>query len=195
MKFFVWIFTFMFLFITMDFVFAQKQAEDKIEREEKEEEEQKDKEAEKTNFYVGGDFRIDAFAVELNFDLYPHVSYQLPLNLKVGAGPFYFFRRNTFLNKNLHYYGSKAFIQYYYEDFFAHVEGELLLVDEDYLESFNIVPVNKYKKVRGVLLGAGYNAQISDYFSIYFIMGWNINRKKYTPYENPVLRLGVTYNL
>lgn len=193
MKSFVWIFTLMFLYIFPDFAYAdKKQAEVKKQREEKE---QQDQESEKTNFYVGGDFRIDAFAVELNFDLYPHISYQLPLNLKVGAGPFYFFRRNTFLKKNRHFYGSKAFIQYYYEDFFAHVEGELLLVDEDYLESFNIDPVNKYKKVWGVLLGAGYNAQISDYFSAYFIMGWNINRKTYTPYENPVLRLGVTYNL
>jgi hypothetical protein len=123
-------------------------------------------------------------------------------------------RTNEFLNFNLNIYGGRIFLRYYlasiFSNFlgniFAHVEYEYLTYNRPYIydpkngyiqDPYNnrFVPGKQIIEVSSLFVGAGYKQPIGGRTYIDLLILFNLNDTYYSPYSNPLFRLGFGYQL
>jgi len=143
--------------------------------------------------YVGGNVGFQ-FGTVTFAELSPLIGYQFTPKITAGVGVTYqYYRykdRNYELKTNV--YGGRVFGRYFFTDFlFAHVEYEYLN-----LEAFDFYPLRRRVDVESVLVGGGYLQRFGSGNSGVFIMLlYNLTESAYTPYTNPIIRIGVNVGL
>jgi hypothetical protein len=89
-------------------------------------------------------------------------------------------------------YGGGPFMQYtIFEGLFAHAEYELLNLEVyDYF-------LNQFARqnISSVFLGGGYRQMMGARSAVDFLILWNVNETEYSPYANPVIRIGFGFGL
>ncbi|HET6245711.1 MAG: hypothetical protein H0V01_04175 [Bacteroidetes bacterium] len=145
----------------------------------------------KERLFFGGNFGLQ-FGNETVIDLSPLVGYRLTDKLSAGAGITYMYYRLRVpsVDFSTNIYGGRLFGRYFFLDnLFGHVEYEILN-----LEVFDIGNVRRVE-VTNILVGGGYRQHLGGRTFINILALWNINQSEYSPYRNPIIRMGIGFGI
>lgn len=149
--------------------------------------------------YFGGNFGFGVFTDRTTtstfFNVSPVVGYRFNDRFVMGPGIIYQYLnfRDSYYKLNIDFnnYGAKLFARYAItESLFAHVEPELL--NREYLKGYdgNGKPYTARIDVFSFFVGGGYRQRIGERSSFDILMLYNLNDNTYSPYSNPILRVG-----
>lgn len=148
----------------------------------------------KDRLFFGGNLGLQ-FGSSTYIDISPLIGYQITEKLSAGVGATYIYYN---IKKSVYYgdyetsiYGGRVFGRYsFMENLFAHAETELLNMEVPEI----IIGTNNYKLIRdnvvSVLAGGGYAQPIGDRSALLMMLLWNFTENQYSPYENPIFRIG-----
>jgi len=156
----------------------------------------------KERFYLGGNFGL-WFGTTTYIELSPLLGYKITERWHVGLGLTYIYFKGSFVDLytlqsysiNTHVYGGRLLTRFYImENIFAHAEYEVLNLEVPvYDNNFNIV----YQRVNvpSFLVGGGYSQKMGTNSAFYILILFNVNQNIYSPYSNPVFRMGFSFGL
>ncbi len=162
-------------------------------------------EEEQKRWFVGGNLGLQLGYVTL-VDISPLVGYMVTERYAVGAGASYKYYRvrnffyDTYLNKyyhlRSHIYGGQVFNRFIISrSFFAHAEYEYLRFrNEVYVHDFINERYNKtydFVNVNSVFIGGGYRQFFGSASAFEIMLLYNLNDTPNSPYQNPLIRMGV----
>lgn len=134
---------------------------------------------------VGGNIGLQFGNITL-IEASPRIGYMLRPNLQLGlSGRYIYYEEKTIFGtfKN-NIFGGGIFSQYYFlENFIAHVEYEVLNLD-DYKPPF------ERTNIQSVFVGGGYRSMVSDRAFFNLLLLYNLNETYNSPYTNPIIRIG-----
>lgn len=143
--------------------------------------------------YVGGNVGFQ-FGTVTFAELSPLVGYQFTPKITAGVGITYQYYRykDRLMTFQTNVYGGRVFGRYFFTDYlFAHVEYEYLN-----LEALDFYPKRRRVDVESVLVGGGYLQRFgSGNSGVYIMLLYNLTESAYTPYTNPIIRIGVNIGL
>lgn len=159
--------------------------------------------------FFGGNFGLQFGEITL-IDVSPMVGYRITDKVATGISLSYKYYQNkkffynpysnSFMEMTSNIYGASIFGRYYFvENLFAHAEYEYLIYSYDNYRPNSIGA--SYSKstetvnVPGLFLGGGYRQPIGGrtYFTITIL--YNIMESQYSPYSNPIIRVGMSVGL
>ncbi len=153
------------------------------------------------SFFVGGNLGLQFGTVTL-IDVSPMAGYYFTDNWSMGIGATYKYYRYTLLDSKFvsTYYGGRAFTRYQLKSNSIDLLNHLFLHGEYELLNFRFEPEgqgNEYEntKVESYFIGGGYNAPLSRKVNAHILLLYNLNDTADSPYDNPVIRVGVTVRL
>lgn len=153
------------------------------------------------NFFVGGNLGLQFGTVTL-IDVSPMGGYYITNNWSAGIGATYKYYRYTLLDNKFvsSYYGGRAFTRYQLQSKKIDLLNNLFLHGEYELLNYRFEPQgggNEYEnsKVESYFIGGGYNAPLSRKVNVHLMLLYNLNDTANSPYENPVVRVGVSVRL
>ena len=91
-------------------------------------------------------------------------------------------------------YGGRIFGRYYFLDnLFGHLEWEILNMDVPSTNTINGVQSYDYIRdnIMSLMVGGGYAQPIGSNAAITLMILWNLTEEQYSPYQNPIFRLGI----
>ncbi len=140
------------------------------------------------HLFTGGNFGLQFGTITL-VDVSPLIGYRITPKLSVALGVTYTYYKDSrppVYTQNI--YGARLIGRYFiFDNLFLHGEYEGLNSKWDY-----------YKKpfiLYNLLAGAGYRQSISDRLFFDAMLLWNFNTSVYTPYNNPIIRIGFNIGL
>jgi hypothetical protein len=153
--------------------------------------------------FFGGDLGLN-FGTNTYINLAPIVGYRFTKRLSAGLGPIYIFEKNKYYNIRTSTYGAKAIASFAIiknlSDYLnigignidLHAENEFINLQKmDYIPSTGqIYVLNERFWIDNFLAGFGLNFPFGDRAGINIYILWDITQNKYSPYSNPVMRLG-----
>ena len=141
--------------------------------------------------YVGGNVGLQ-FGTATFLAVSPLVGYKFTPKLSAGVGITYqyYHYKDNFYNIETNVYGARVFSRYMITEFlFAHVEYEYLN-----LEAFDFYPSRRVD-VGSLLGGGGYIQRLGPRSAIVAMILYNFTESYYTPYQNPIIRIGINIGL
>jgi long-subunit fatty acid transport protein len=141
----------------------------------------------KDKLFFGGNLGLQFGAITF-IDISPLIGYRINKKFSVGVGITYQYlrRKDAYYNFETNVYGGRMFGRYFMLDNLF-VQGELEYLN---LEAFDLY----YKRrvdVFNVLGGVGYFQRFAQNSGVVAMILYNFNQSFYTPYSNPVIRIGV----
>lgn len=140
----------------------------------------------------GGNFGLQ-FGTQTIIDISPVIGYKITEQLIGGIGIKYlYYKTEYYINSNLYkystnVYGGSVFGRYYITpNLFAHSEYEVLNLEVP--DDFGIGYMRT--NITSVLVGGGYSQPLGDHASIGITLLYNLTEDAYSPYQNPILRVG-----
>ena len=140
--------------------------------------------------FFGGNVGLQ-FGSETFVDVSPLVGYKFTDKISAGIGATYqyYSYKDRYYNFETNIYGGRVFGRYNFTDYlFGHLEYEYLN-----LEAFDFY--RRRVDVGSLLAGAGYIQRISDRSGIMAMVLYNFTESVYTPYQNPIFRVGFVVGL
>lgn len=118
-------------------------------------------------------------------DLAPVIGYRITPKVSAGVGITYEYINYPTYNFTTNIYGGSVFGRYtFYKGFFAQGEVEYLN-----LQAFDLL--DQRVDVESVFVGGGYINHFSRNAAFVAMVLYNLTPSYYTPYSNPLIRLGV----
>jgi len=148
------------------------------------------KDPEKESFwdrvYTGGNLGLQ-FGTITFIDVSPLVGYKITDKIHAGLGLTYQYQRYDVFDFETHVYGGRVFGRYFFTDYlFAHAEYEHLN-----LEAFDFR--RRRVDVTSILGGAGFFQRFSENSGVTAMILYNFTQSAYTPYSNPIFRVGFNF--
>ena len=135
-------------------------------------------------FYTGGGLGLQ-FGSYTYIELSPILGYHITPKFSAGIGATYIYLRDRANNFSTSIYGGKVFAEYdVYRGISPHVEYELLN-----LEVYGVF-LRQRVYVSSLLVGGSYHQEVGTNSTIYIMLLYNLIDDIYSPYENPILRIG-----
>lgn len=136
-------------------------------------------------FYAGGNIGLQ-FGTVTFADISPLVGYKITPKLSVGVGATYQYYH--YKDRNIDFttdvYGGRVFGRYFFTDYlFGHAEYEYLN-----LEAFDFQ--RRRVDVNSVMAGGGYFQSFGGRAGLSAMLLYNFTPSMYTPYANPIFRIG-----
>lgn len=146
-----------------------------------------------------------SFGSSTYIEVAPMVGYQINNRLSAGLGPHYIYQSvkpiPPYPGYDTHAYGLKGFVRFsliinaeeflpikLFSELFVHVEYEgLSLEKQHYIPPYTEAGRFIYQ---GFLVGGGITQRVGMYNSVSFMVLWDVNESTYSPYSNPIFRLG-----
>lgn len=141
--------------------------------------------------YFGGNLGLQ-FGTSTFIDVSPLVGYKITENFSAGVGvTFQYFRyKDRLYELQTNVYGARVFCRYlFYDNLFGHAEYEYLN-----LEAFDYI-IPRRVDVASFLVGGGYIQRFGRNSAIVGMLLYNFTESYYTPYQNPIIRIGVNIGL
>lgn len=146
-----------------------------------------------------------SFGSSTHIEVAPLLGYHALERLIVGGGPHYTYSSVKVSPTNpysyqTHAFGFKGFARFalvtnaeeflpinLFSDLFVHAEYEGMSLEQNvYFQ-----PTDQGRFIyHGILLGGGVNQRIGMYNSVSFSILWDVNETVYSPYSNPIFRIG-----
>jgi len=144
--------------------------------------------------YLGGSFGLQ-FGTITNLSVDPHIGHYIFPKISLGLGFKYQYYRekHNYLEYTINIYGGRLFARYEpFERVFAQAEVEMLAYKTD---MFSAVRNMETIWADGLLVGIGYKESFSSMSNdnFYIMLLYNLNHTIYTPYSNPIFRLGFEF--
>lgn len=152
---------------------------------------------------IGGGLGLQ-FGTVTFIEISPLIGYRLTEKLETGIGLTYkYYRYKDFyydqttndrfdLKSNI--YGASVYTRYHIlQGVFLHAEYEKLRYNYDdvYVSAGQLIKDPTHANVDGLFLGGGYRQRISANSYFYISALWDIIQDPFSPYNNPILRMGV----
>lgn len=140
--------------------------------------------------YFGGNVGLQ-FGTVTFLDFSPLIGYRIDNKFSVGTGITYQYYqyRDQYYNFKTNVYGGRIFTRYLFTDYlFGHVEYEYLN-----LEAFDFR--RRRVDVGSLMAGAGYIQRFSERAGMVAMLLYNFTESVYTPYTNPIFRIGFVVGL
>jgi hypothetical protein len=153
----------------------------------------------KNRIYFGGSLGLQ-FGTVTYIEVSPIIGYRITEKLRGGIGLRYIYYKydDDFLSSAYEssIYGGSIFGSYYIiPSLFAHVEFEMLNLEVPE----NVSNTGDYNLVRdwiaSTMVGGGYAQSLGGRSALTFMVLWNLTEEQYSPYSNPVIRIGVNVGL
>ena len=148
--------------------------------------------ASENRIFTGGDFGMQ-FGSQTYIQIAPLIGYRLTEDFSAGiTGKYIYYNlKNSNYNYKTNIYGGGIFTRYnILEEIFLHAEFEALSLE---------VPTSVYeinrRIVSGLFLGAGYRQFIGEFSSLNLMILFDVIEDKYSPYQNPQIRIGFDFGL
>lgn len=141
--------------------------------------------------FVGGNFGLQ-LGTSTFIDVSPLVGYRITPKFSAGIGATYqyFHYNDRYYDLETNVFGGRVFGRYLFTDYlFGHAEYEYLN-----LEAFDFMPRRRVDVV-SILGGGGYIQRFGRNSAIVAMILYNFTESLYTPYNNPVIRIGVNLGL
>ncbi len=141
--------------------------------------------------FVGGNFGLQ-LGTSTFIDISPLAGYRITPKFAAGVGLTYqyFHYRDRYYDLETNIFGGRVFGRYMFTDYlFAHAEYEYLN-----LEAFDFYPSRRVD-VTSILGGGGYMQRFGENSAIVAMILYNFTESVYTPYNNPIIRIGVNIGL
>jgi hypothetical protein len=136
----------------------------------------------KSRIFTGGNLGLQ-FGNATFIEISPLVGYRITERLAAGIGITYEYLSYKDYNISTNVYGGRVFCRFYITDeLFAHAEYEVLNM-QPYL-------VGARANVESFLVGGGYRQSIGERTSLNVLILWNLNETEFSPYINPIIRIG-----
>jgi hypothetical protein len=148
----------------------------------------------KDKFYTGGGFGLQ-FGDYTLVQVSPILGYRINENLSVGIGAAYQYAKSNYYNFSTNTYGGSVFGRYIiWRNIFAYTEYEFLNIE--YAELLSTNKIRKQRmNVSSIFVGGGFRQMIGENSAMVFMVLWNLDDSPYSPYVNPVLRIGLEIGL
>lgn len=149
------------------------------------------KERIRDKIFVGGNFGLQ-LGTSTYIEVSPLVGYNITPKLSAGIGVTYqyFHYNDGYYNLETNVYGGRLFGRYLINNYlFVHAEYEYLN-----LEAFDFYPRRRVD-VESILGGGGYMQRFGRNSALVAMILYNFTESVYTPYNNPVIRMGVIFGL
>lgn len=143
---------------------------------------------------TGGNFGFQ-FGTVTFIDISPIIGYIITDKFLAGAGIKYQFEKDKRFIPALKIstYGGSIFSRYYILDnIYLHAEYEFLNLEPIYIDYAGNYYIGNRIWIGSPLAGAGYRQAVGRKSSFDILLLYNFNETPYTPYNNPVIRAGVT---
>lgn len=140
--------------------------------------------------FFGGNLGLQ-FGTVTFADVSPLVGYRFNDKISAGIGATYqyYHYKDKYYDFETDVYGGRVFGRYNFTDYlFGHAEYEYLN-----LETFDFK--RRRVDVVSLMAGAGYIQRISDRAGIVAMVLYNFTESVYTPYQNPIFRVGFVVGL
>jgi hypothetical protein len=126
-------------------------------------------------------------------DISPLAGYKITEQVHAGIGATYIYYRykDIYGSFETSIYGGRVFGRYFpMENLFAHVEYELLNLEVP--ESVSGTNYSNLVRdyISSVFVGGGYAQPIGDRSALILMVLFNLTEEQYSPYQNPVIRIG-----
>jgi hypothetical protein len=143
----------------------------------------------KSKVFVGGNFGLQ-FGSITYLDLSPMVGYRISDRFSAGVGVTYQYLKNNFYNITTNVYGGRVFGRYFIrQNIFAHAEYNVLN-----LQAFDLSPVQRIS-VGSLLVGGGYIQRFAKNSGMTVMLLYNLTPSVYSPYQNPIIQVGMVLGL
>jgi hypothetical protein len=144
--------------------------------------------------FTGGSLGLQ-FGNATYIDVSPIVGYRITDRLQAGLGATYIYYKfkDTFYNYSYEtsIYGGRTFARYFIlENLFAHTEYEILNMEVPKIIG-NSYQGTKRENITSVLVGGGYAQPIGENSALLLMLLWNLTEDQFSPYQNPIVRVGV----
>lgn len=142
-------------------------------------------------------------------DVSPFVGYRVTERLSSGFGGTYQYFRDTRPNSTFEtdIYGARVFSSFvvvndikkilpvnsHGTSLFLHGEIEVLSLETRVFDYKHKFPGQKRFYIESYLIGAGLKQRVGERSFINLTVLWNLNELTYSPYSNPVMRVGFTF--
>lgn len=141
--------------------------------------------------YFGGNIGLQ-FGAATFIEVSPLAGYRFTEKISAGLGVTYqyYHYKDKFYDLETNVYGARVFGRYMFTDYlFGHVEYEYLN-----LEAFDFYPRRRVD-VGSLLAGGGYMQRLGARSAIVAMILYNFTESVYTPYQNPIIRIGINIGL
>jgi hypothetical protein len=135
--------------------------------------------------FTGGNLGAQ-FGTVTFVDVSPLLGYRITDKISAGIGATYqyYHYKDKFYDFETDVYGGRVFGRYLFTEYlFGHAEYEYLN-----LEAFDFK--RRRVDVESLLAGGGYIQRIGDHAAIVAMILYNFTESVYTPYSNPIIRVG-----
>jgi len=141
------------------------------------------------NVFIGGSLGMQ-FGDLTFVDVSPLIGYHLTDQLAVGIGGTYIYYRyrDYYGEYKTNIYGGRVFGRYYFiDELFGHAEYEILN-----LERPDDLNYNQLRRVdiSNFFVGGGYRQWLGDRTALELLLLYNLTEEAYSPYVNPIVRVG-----
>ncbi len=140
--------------------------------------------------YTGGNLGLQ-FGTSTYIEVSPLVGYRINDKISAGVGMTYqyYHFKDRYYDMQTNVYGGKVFGRYMLTDYlFGHVEYEYLN-----LEAFDFY--RRRVDVTSLLAGVGYMQRLGGNSAMVATVLYNFTESVYTPYSNPIIRVGFNIGL
>jgi hypothetical protein len=125
------------------------------------------------------------------------IGYQFTERLQGGVGVTYIYYKVKDSYYNYSYetsiYGGRVFGRYYFlQSLFGHVEVEMLNMDVPAYDLNSATYDYVRDNITSVMVGGGYSQSLGGSAALYLMVLWNLTEEQYSPYQNPIFRIGVS---
>lgn len=155
----------------------------------------------------GGGFGMQFGNVTL-LDLSPSIGYRVTDQLILGTGISYKYNHikdytldlnsGKWYDYNSNVFGGSIWSRYYLlQNIFAHAEIEQLRINYKYTSFSSTTPTNIKSgvDVTSVLVGGGYRQPLGGHVFFNILILFNLNETEFSPYNNPIIRAGVSVGM
>ncbi len=143
------------------------------------------------NVFIGGGLGAQ-FGSKTAINISPLIGYKFTEKITAGVGAIYqyFHYREIGYNLETNIFGGNVFGRYFFtKNLFGHAEIEYLN-----LEAFDYYPTRRVD-VESFLAGGGYIQRFGQNSGIILMVLYNFTPSYYTPYNNPIIRIGLNIGL
>lgn len=136
--------------------------------------------------FIGGNFGAQFGSITV-VNISPIVGYKITERLAAGVGVTYMYYDYKAYNFSSSIYGGNIFGRVYVlPNVFAHVEYEVLNID-----SYDFPGTRT--NIENIYVGGGIRQQMGERSYMTIMALWNVNDSKYSPYGNPIIRMGFSF--
>ncbi len=146
-----------------------------------------------SKFVFGGNFGASFSNQESVVAIAPSVGYRFTERLTIGTGFIYQYYAIKFPGFNFKFnnYGTRFFGTYQLTDFLiGHAEYETLNLEYINFNPSGLPDGTSRRTINSMLVGGGYRQMLGRNSVIDLMLLYNLTETPYTPYSNPIIRVG-----